>query len=369
MKRLLIGIALLLTALVPAEPAANAQTALPLNNIRLPAGFKIEVYASGIPNARSMTFGANGTLFVGSRSAGKVYAVTGGLGATKVSVIASGLNQPNGVAFRDGALYVAEQTRVIRFDNIEANLAKPPRPVVVNANFPSQSLHGWKFIKFGPDGKLYVPVGAPCNICQMNLNVYGTIMRMNPDGSGLEVYATGIRNTVGFDWNPSTGALWFTDNGIDTLGDDIPPDELNQAAQAGMNFGFPFCHGGVIVDRQFGAGHTCTEFTPPVQALGAHVAALGMRFYTGSMFPVEYQNQIFIAEHGSESRSVPDGYRVTLVRLDGSGRAVSYESFAEGWLQGNTAWGRPVDVQVMADGSLLVSDDRAGAIYRISYGQ
>src|SRR5205823_14584061 len=236
--------------------STTAQAALPLNSIRLPAGFKIELYASNIPNARSMALGDNGTLFVGSRSAGKVYAVTGSPGSTQVRVIASGLNQPNGVAFRDGSLYIAEQTRVIRLDKIEANLASPPRAVVVNASFPTQPLHGWKFIRFGPDGKLYVPVGAPCNICQMNVNVYGTIMRMNPDGSGLEVFAKGIRNTVGFDWQPDTGVLWFTDNGIDTLGDNIPPDELNQGPQAGMNFGFPYCHGGTIVDPQFGAGHT-----------------------------------------------------------------------------------------------------------------
>ncbi len=365
MKRLIFAV-LLWFSITPTGAPVYAQSAQ-LSRIRLPAGFKIEVYASNVPNARSMALGDNGTLFVGSRSAGKVYAITGSGSAAQVKVIASGLNQPNGVAFRYGSLYVAEQTRVIRFDNIEASLANPPKAVVVNANFPTQPLHGWKFIRFGPDGKLYVPVGAPCNICQMNGNVYGTIMRMNPDGSGLELFAKGIRNTVGFDWQPSTGTLWFTDNGIDTLGDNIPPDELNEAPQAGMNFGFPYCHGGTIVDPQYGAGHTCGEFTAPVQQLGPHVAALGMRFYTGTMFPTEYQNQIFIAEHGSESRSTPIGYRVTLVRLDANGKPTSYEVFADGWLQGNTAWGRPVDVQQMPDGSLLVSDDRAGAIYRISY--
>ena len=366
-RRLLLALVLLLLA--GTTTVTNAQSNLPLNTITMSPGFKIEVYANGIPNARSMTLGTNGTLFVGSRSAGKVYAVTGNAGATQVSVIASGLDQPNGVAFRDSSLYIAEQTRILRLDNIEASLANPPRAVVVNNSFPKQSLHGWKFIKFGSDGKLYVPVGAPCNICQMDTNVYGTIMRMNPDGSGLEVFATGIRNTVGFDWHPITGALWFTDNGIDTLGDDIPPDELNQAAQPGMNFGFPYCHGGTTVDQQFGAGRTCAGFTSPILQLGAHVAALGMRFYTGSMFPTGYQNQIFIAEHGSESRRTPTGYRVTLVRFDSSGRALSYESFAQGWLQGNSAWGRTVDVQVMPDGALLVSDDKADAIYRISYTQ
>lgn len=372
MKRSIFGIlllaGLLLSALLSTGPITNARSGLPLNEIILPAGFKIDVFASGITDARSMTLGANGTLFVGSRQTGKVYAISNdGTKATKVYTIASGLDQPNGVAFRNGSLFVATQTRVIRFDNIEAALASPPRSVLVNSSFPTQPLHGWKFIRFGPDDKLYVPVGAPCNICSINPNIYGTIMRMNPDGSGLEVYAKGIRNTVGFDWQPSTQALWFTDNGIDTLGDDIPPDELNEALQQGMNFGFPYCHGGTIVDPQYGGGHSCSEFTAPIQQLGPHVAALGMRFYTGTMFPADYQNQIFIAEHGSQSRSTPDGYRVMLVRLDSAGKAVSYEPFAQGWLQGSTAWGRPVDVQVMPDGSLLVSDDRAGAIYRITY--
>jgi len=361
---------LLMAVCLPAQQITHAQANLLLNGITLPAGFKIEVYANNVPDARSMTLGDQGTLFVGSRQAGKVYAITGTAGATQVHVIASGLNQPNGVAFRDGSLYVAEQTRIIRFDNIEARLTNPPRAVVVNASFPVEALHGWKFIKFGPDGKLYVPLGAPCNICQMNGSIYGTIMRMNPDGSGLELFAKGIRNTVGFDWQqPGTGTLWFTDNGIDTLGDNIPPDELNQASQAGMNFGFPYCHGGTLVDPQYGAGHSCSEFTAPVQQLGPHVAALGMRFYTGTMFPTAYQNQVFIAEHGSAARSIPDGYRITLVTLDSSGKAISYAPFADGWLQGTSAWGRPVDVQVMPDGALLVSDDLAGAIYRISYAQ
>ncbi|MEP7285901.1 MAG: PQQ-dependent sugar dehydrogenase [Chloroflexota bacterium] len=369
MRKLGLATILILLTFASTQSPVTAQSNLPLSRITLPAGFKIEVYAAGVTGARSMALGTQGTLFVGTRQTGKVYAITGSGAAAKISVIASGLDQPNGVAFREGALYVAEQTRVIRFDNIEARLNNPPKAVVVNSHFPSQPLHGWKFIRFGPDGKLYVPVGAPCNICQINANVYGVIMSMNPDGSNLQVYAQGIRNTVGFDWQPDTDALWFTDNGIDTLGDDIPPDELNAAPQAGLNFGFPFCHGGTIVDPQFGGGHKCTEFTAPQQVLGPHVAALGMRFYTGTMFPIAYQNQVFIAEHGSESRSVPIGYRVTLVCLDGNGKAISYEPFAQGWLQGNTAWGRPVDLQVMPDGALLVSDDRAGAIYRISYAQ
>jgi glucose/arabinose dehydrogenase len=368
MKRsFLLTCLLIVTVVIPGiSQPVSAQSGLPLDRIKLPDGFKIELYASELPGARSMTLGDNGTLFVGTRQAGNVYAVTASNGGVAVRTIASGLNSPNGVAFLNGSLYVAEISRIIRFDNIEANLNNPPQPVVVSTNFPSNEHHGWKFIRFGPDGMLYIPVGVPCNICQFNPNIYGVIMRMNPDGSGLEVFAQGIRNTVGFDWNPATKALYFTDNGIDSLGDDIPPDELNAAISEGQNFGFPYCHAGNILDPQFGTGQRCNSFTAPVQQLGPHVAALGMRFYTGSMFPAEYQNQVFIAEHGSESRNTPIGYRVTLVRFN-NGVPVSYEPFAEGWLHGRSAWGRPVDVQVMPDGALLVSDDRAGAIYRISY--
>ena len=289
--------------------------------------------------------------------------------ADEVLVLAEGLDMPNGVAFRNGSLYVAEVSRVIRYDDIEARLENPPEPVVVNDNFPSDRAHGWKYIKFGPDGKLYVPVGMPSNVCNKEGEDerYGTIMRMEPDGSQLEIFAKGVRNSVGFDWNPSTGELWFTDNGRDWLGDDVPPDELNRAPVQGMHFGFPYCHGGDIPDPEFGKLRNCSEFTPPEMKLGPHVAALGMTFYTGTMFPEEYRNQIFIAEHGSWNRKIPIGYRVSLVRLE-NGKPVSYEPFASGWLQGLAAWGRPVDVLVMPDGALLVSDDKNNAIYRISYG-
>ena len=339
--------------------------------IALPQGFSIDYYAEGVEGARSMTLSPNGTLFVGSREAGKVYAVLDRNGDNKaddVIVLAEGLNMPNGVAFRNGSLYVAEISRVIRYDDIEARLENPPEPVVVNGNFPSDSAHGWKYIKFGPDGKLYVPVGMPCNVCNFEGKDerYGTIMRMEPDGSQLEVFAKGIRNTVGFDWSPETEELWFTDNGRDWLGDNLPPDELNRAPEPGMHFGFPYCHAGDIPDPEFGNVRNCSEFTPPELKLGPHVAALGMTFYTGTMFPEEYRNQIFIAEHGSWNRKIPIGYRVTLVRLE-NGTPVSYEPFADGWLQGLAAWGRPVDVLVMPDGALLVSDDKNNAIYRISY--
>ncbi len=348
-------------------PTANNRS-LPYE-INLPPGFGISLYADNVPNARSMALSPNGTLFVGSRTEGKLYAIPDqnqDYQADEVITLGQQMNMPNGVAFQDGALYVAEINRVLRYDNIEANLRNPPQPTIVNQDFPSAQLHGWKFIRFGPDGLLYVPVGAPCNVCEPPGEYFSTIMRMRPDGRGLEVYAEGVRNSVGFDWHPETSELWFTDNGRDQMGDDLPPDELNHAPEPGLHFGFPYCHGGTVPDPQFGQERLCDELTPPAMPLGPHVAALGMRFYTGEMFPEEYRNQIFIAEHGSWNRSTPIGYRITLVRLENN-RAVSYEVFAEGWLQNGQPWGRPVDLLVMPDGSLLVSDDFAGAIHRISY--
>lgn len=358
-----------LLVMLNCSPAASSLQELPLEKIKLPPGFRISVYAGNVPNARAMALGKNGTLFVGSRSAGKVYAVIDrdkDQKADEVITLARGLNMPSGVAFRDESLYVAEVNRVLRFDQIESKLSNPGTPVVVNDSFPKDRHHGWKFIGFGPDGMLYVPVGAPCNICERDDPRYASIMRMKPDGTGLEIFARGVRNTVGFDWHPQTNELWFTDNGRDMLGDDIPPDELNRAPQPGLHFGYPYCHGGTIPDPEFGSKRRCDEFVAPAINLGPHVAAIGMRFYTGSMFPEEYRQQIFIAEHGSWNRSTPIGYRVTLVRLKDN-RAISYEPFAEGWLQGGRAWGRPADVLVMPDGALLVSDDSAGVIYRISY--
>ncbi len=340
-----------------------------LDDIKLPDGFSIEVYADAVPNAREMALGDQGTLFVGSRSAGNVYAVvdTDGDGRADVThVIARKLNFPSGVAFHDGALYVGEIDRVLRYDKIESQLDAPPTPVTVGDPFPSDRHHGWKFIDFGPDGKLYVPVGAPCNVCEPG-DPYGTILRMNPDGSAREVFARGVRNSVGFAWHPDTGELWFTDNGRDNLGDDVPPCELNHAPAADMHFGFPYCHGGDIADPSYGNRYPCSDFRAPAQPLGPHVAPLGLTFYDGDQFPESYRNQIFIAEHGSWNRSEKIGYRVTLVRLDDAGKAIAYEVFAEGWLQGQSAWGRPTDVLVMPDGALLVADDHAGVIYRITY--
>jgi glucose/arabinose dehydrogenase len=352
-----------------ALPSVARAGGLPVESIQLPAGFHIAVYARDVTNARSMALSPDGTLFVGTRTAGNVYALVDDdkdNHADRVVLIASGLNMPNGVAVRDGDLYVAEIHRVIKFERIEENLEDPPAPVVVNDTFPEDEWHGWKFIRFGPDGKLYVPVGAPCNACESPGPLYASITRMDPNGSNLEVFARGIRNTVGFDWQPRTNDLWFTDNGRDMLGDDLPPDELNRAAGQGAHFGFPYCHGRAVADPQFGGNHTCGEFIAPARELGPHVAALGMRFYDGAMFPEEYQGDIIIAEHGSWNRSKKTGYRLMRVRLKDD-QPVSYEVFAEGFKQGERAWGRPVDVEVMPDGSLLVSDDFADAIYRIWY--
>ncbi|HIC70739.1 MAG TPA: sorbosone dehydrogenase family protein, partial [Alphaproteobacteria bacterium] len=342
---------------------------LPLELIQLPSGFEIETYASGVSNARAMTLGNNGTLFVGSRSAGNVYALVDqnrDMRSDKIYVVAEGLHAPSGVTFKDDALYVSAVDRILRYDKIESQLENPPLPVTVTDKLPSDRHHGSKFIDFGPDEMLYVSVGAPCNVC-LRSDPYAGILRINPNGTIIETFARGIRNSVGFAWHPETRELWFTDNGRDNLGENVPPGELNRAYQAGLHFGFPHCHGGDIPDPRFGKGVDCSNFEPPVQRLGPHVAPLGVTFYDGNMFPEEYVNQIFIAEHGSWNRSKKIGYRVSLVRLDKTGQAVSYEPFAEGWLQGQRAWGRPVDVLVAGDGSLLVSDDTANVIYRISY--
>ncbi|HEX9668874.1 MAG TPA: sorbosone dehydrogenase family protein [Thermoanaerobaculia bacterium] len=373
------GVALiLLAACAPsngaAAPAAGAApperpaTRLPLHTLRLPPGFKIDVWSEELPGARSMALSPNGVLYVGTRD-DVVYAAVDRDGdgrAERVHTIARNLRMPNGVAWRDGALYVAEVSRVLRYDGIDGRLQSPPAPVVVRDDFPRDRHHGWKFIAFGPDGWLYVPVGAPCNLCEPEDPIYAAITRMRPDGSEREIFARGVRNTVGFDWHPQSKELWFTDNGRDRLGDDVPPDELNRAPRAGLHFGYPYCHGRAIADPELGRIRPCAELTPPARELGPHVAAIGMRFYRGAMFPAEYRGQIFIAEHGSWNRSTPIGYRVTRVKLDGD-RAVAYEPFVEGWLQGEDEWGRPADVQELPDGSLLVSDDSAGAVYRVTY--
>jgi glucose/arabinose dehydrogenase len=346
-------------AFAAAQPVAD----LPLSRLKAPPGFEIELFAR-VPNARQMALGKT-TLFVGSMREGKVYAVPLH-GARKPRVIADDIRMPVGVAFRDGDLYVSAVSRILRLRDIEARLSTPPRPEVVSSAWPSDPQHGWKFIAFGPDGKLYVPVGAPCNICEPDPDRYATITRLDVANGAIEVVARGVRNSVGFDWHPDSGELWFTDNGRDWLGDDAPPDELNRVSRPGRHFGYPYCHGGTIADPEFGWHRRCDEFVSPVLNLGAHVAALGMRFYGGTQFPERYRKAAFIAEHGSWNRSRKSGYRVSVVRLQGN-RAVSYEPFVSGWLTGDAAWGRPADVLAMPDGSLLISDDQAGAIYRVVY--
>jgi glucose/arabinose dehydrogenase len=351
-----------LTLLV-ATMFASAATAS-VDDIRLPPGFAIDVYAE-VPKARSLALGDRGTLFVSTRKARSIYAVVeNGNGSTRTIEILSGMSTPNGIAFHDGDLYVAEIDRVYRFRNAEDNLESMPEGELLDVDLPSDRSHGWRYIGFGPDDKLYIAIGAPCNVCDRP--GYAQIVRVNPDGSDREVYASGVRNSVGLAWHPETGELWFTDNGRDMMGDDIPPCELNHAPRKGLHYGYPYCHGGDIPDPEYGRERRCEDFVPPVQKLGPHVAPLGLSFYTGDMFPPEYRGHIFIAEHGSWNRSKKIGYRVTLVRLEGN-RAVSYEPFAEGWLQNEQYSGRPVDVIVKDDGSLLVSDDYAGKIYRITY--
>jgi glucose/arabinose dehydrogenase len=332
-----------------------------LSKIMLPKGYKIEIYTDQVPNARAMDFAEDGTLFVGSMMEGKVYAIKPD---RSVIVIDEGLEMPTGLDYYEGNLYVAAISRILKYENILLKMGSSPEPVVVNGNFPSERWHGWKFIRIGPDGKLYIPVGAPCNVCLPDETWYARLLRITLDGQMIEYVAEGIRNTVGFDWDPARGELWFTDNGRDEMGDDRPPDELNKVSVAGQHYGFPYIHGNILDPEFWPQRPKNIGFTTPAMELPAHVAALGMRFYTGSMFDEKYRGGIFIAEHGSWNRSKKTGYRVSFVTIR-SGRAIVYEVFAGGWLQGETAWGRPADVQVGPDGSLFVSDDLAGCIYRI----
>jgi glucose/arabinose dehydrogenase len=339
-----------------------------LDKLTLPKGFHIALYADHVPDAREIALGTKGTVFVGSTDAGKVYALTDSDGdgvADKVRVVASGLQLPMGVAFHQGDLYISAVSRIVVLRDIEHHLDTPPKPELITDKLTRETHHGGKFLAFGPDGKLYVPIGAPCNICDPAPD-HGKLTRMNADGSGMEDVAHGIRNTVGFDWQPGTKRLWFTDNGRDLLGDDIPSDELNEITKAGEHFGYPYCHQGDTLDPEFGKGKSCKDYVPPVLKLGAHVASLGMRFYVGKQFPASYKGAIIVAEHGSWNRTKKSGYRVMTVRLNGS-KVVSYEPLITGFEQDESAWGRPVDVQPLPDGSLLVSDDLAGVVYRVTY--
>lgn len=356
-------------ALIPL--LATARDALPIERLVLPPGFHVEVLSDRVPGARGLTLGPKGTLFVGSRAQGVVYAITldpSRAYAARVQTVASGLNMPVGVALRNGALYISAVSRIVKLDNIESRLDNPGKPIVVYDKLPGESHHGWRYIAFGPDQRLYVGVGAPCNVCKRDGDRFAMIGSMKPDGTDWQVVARGVRNTVGFDWQPRTRALWFTDNGRDQLGDDVPDDELNRLTRFGEHFGFPYCHAGDIADPEYGREKRCADFTPPVAKLGAHVAALGVRFYTGKQFPKDYRGSLFIAEHGSWNRSRKVGYRVVRVVLDAKGNVARQEIFAQGWLgDDESVWGRPVDLLTLPDGSLLISDDEAGAIYRITY--
>ena len=352
---------------VAGPPVAAALEKLPVDKLKVPAGFKVEVYANGLANARSLARGTDGTIFVGTRQVGRVYAITEKDGKRTVKTIAEKLHRPNGVAFKDGTLFVAELSRVLRYDDIEKKLDNPPEPKVIYEDLPKDEPHGWKFIGIGPDNKLYVPIGAPCNICEPPAT-HAQIRRINLDGSGAEVVARGVRNSVGFDWQPGTGNLWFTDNGRDWLSESVPNDELNRVTKPGEeSFGFPYCHQGDLLDIEHGWGKSCAEFTAPAAQMGPHSAALGMRFYTGAMFPAQYKNTIFVARHGSWNKTARVGGDIQVVTLNADGSVAKMEDFLTGFLQENVYVGRPVDLLVMPDGSLLVSDDYNGAVYRISY--
>jgi glucose/arabinose dehydrogenase len=353
---------------VAGPPIAAAVDKLPTTKLKLPPGFNIEVYAAGMANARSLAEGDKGTVFVGSRLVDKVYAIANKDGKRSVKVIASGLYRPNGVAFKNGTLYIAELSKVSKIDKIEDNLDSPPKPTMIYDNLPKDEAHGWKFIAIGPDNKLYVPVGQPGNNV-LHDDAHGQIRRMNLDGTGAEVVALGVRNTVGFDWNPENKQMYFTDNGRDWMSEDVPEDELNRVTKVGEDFGAPYCYQGNISDPEFGWGHSCSEFTAPVGLMGPHSASLGMRFYTGSMFPKSYKNVIFVARHGSWNRSKKFGGDVVAVHLNKDGTVKSVEPFITGFLENNSYVGRPVDVMQMKDGSLLVSDDWNGAVYRVTYGK
>ena len=349
---------------------AAAADKIPVALLKVPEGFRIELWASGIPNGRSMTMSPAGTVFVGSRFSGKVYAVVDRGDHRELKLIASDLHRPNGVAFHDGTLYVAEVSRILRFDHIEDQLDHPPAPVVVYDALPKDEPHGWKFLTISPDGRyLYFGIGSPGNIL-LPPPTHATINRLDLQTNTLEVVAHGVRNTVGMAFHPVTHELWFTHLARDWLSDDLPNDTLNRLTQNGEDFGFPYCHQGNLPDPQFGAGHSCDAYAQPVLNLGPHVASLGMRFYTGEQFPAAYRNNIFIANHGSWNRSQKTGFDVTRVVLDDQGHALRLEPFVTGWLQAdNTFWGRPADVEVYKDGSLLISDDWNGAIFRVSTTQ
>jgi glucose/arabinose dehydrogenase len=355
----------------PTPPTPAAVDKLPLDKIKLPAGFKAELWSSGHPGARTMVMGDKGTVFMGSRIIGRVYAITEKDGKREAKVLLQGLTQPNGLAFKDGSLYVFAIHRVLRYDNIESKLDNPGEPVDLTEKFglPDTVHHNWKYVDFGPDGKLYVQVGANCNICELNNGIHAQIRRYNADGTGMEIIARGVRNTVGFDWHPTTKELWFTDNGRDWAGDAGPQDELNRIAkgQEGAFYGFPYCHANRVPDPDIKIPNPCSGVVLPAALLGPHAGALGIKFYTGDMFPKGYQNVAFVVRRGSWNRSQKFGYDVAVART--SGGKAKIEPFLTGLLdeKANAFHGRPTYVLQLKDGSLLVSDEQNGAVYRITY--
>jgi glucose/arabinose dehydrogenase len=349
----------------PAQPTALDR--LPVNRLKLPPRFKIEVYASGVPDARSLRVGDRGTVFAGTSLLDKVYAVASRNGRAEVKVVASGLYRPNGLAFKDGTLYIAELSQISKIERVEDNLDDPAPPIVIYDDLPKDEANGRRFVGIGPDNRLYVTIGLPCNNC-IAPDAYGQIRRINLDGSGAEVLAHGLRNSLGFDWHPVTRDLYFSDNGRDWFSEELPHDELNRVTRLGQHFGAPYCYGGDVPDQEFGWGRSCSEFVPPVAKMGPHAAVLGMRFYTGNMFPPDYKDAIFVARHGSWNKTVKTGGDVVAVKLNKDGSVRSIEPFLGGFISDNNYLGRPVDVAMMKDGSLLVSDDWNGAIYRVTYG-
>ncbi|MYB37430.1 MAG: sorbosone dehydrogenase family protein [Gammaproteobacteria bacterium] len=328
--------------------------------------FKLEVVTDDVPSARQMAQTASGILFVGSFRAGRVYAVVPAPGAeAEVVTVAAGLTLPSGVALKGGDLYVAALDRVLRYPNIEATYRDRPKPQIVTDELPDETHHGWKYLSVGPDGYLYVPVGAPCNICESADARFASILRMHPDTGETTVYAAGVRNSVGMAWHPETGELWFSDNGRDWLGDDLPPEEINRVQKPGAHYGYPYIHGDDIADPEFGAGHDPADYVVPEVAIQAHSAALGIAFYTGDQFPTEWRGALFIAEHGSWNRSSKVGYRVSVVRFDGA--TPRYAPFLDVWLEDEKATARPNDVLVARDGTLLISDDLGGRIFRVTH--
>ena len=369
----------LATTLAAAAVALTGATAtlaadLPLEHIQLPEGFSISVYSDAVPGARTIAQGDKGTVFVGTRRQKTIYALVdtdGDHKADKTYTITEGLENPNGLLFRDGALYVGEINRILRYDDIESNLENPSAPVVVTDALPKEAAHGSKYFAVGPDNRLYFGIGAPCDHCDPTTDYndarLGTITSMNFDGSDIQPYVTGVRNSVGLAFHPKNGTLYFTDNGRDNLGDDAPHCELNRVTEPGQHFGNPYIHGGDVPDPEHGAGKNPDDYVKPIQQLGPHVTPLGLTFYTASQFPKAYKNRLFVVLKGSSNRSIKIGAEVKQLTLDKAGNVKSYDDFAKGWLYRGEYWGRPIDVQVANDGALLVSDEQAGALYRIAY--